>query len=312
MSAGNLAESRSGMSDQPPPKKKKKLKPGEESAESDFEVTSTKTAAFPKVTLAKPKVHAPVVAQGAIHRRQHAEPPPGEPKKVYVPPGGLHPGAPPMTGFEKKALKSVFGGDEQLKSIKSFFTSTPDQSHDTDVDAPVFDGTVAAPGVEGRDLARAIKAPVQSREGNRSAETYLNVIHQFAVGVNPRYDPDGDKPRGHIFIWDVTRAMGAEIPHFLGIKELNLAQTVDWIRHDALMKGWQRADISLALQVAAAGAPVLAVPKEIKTKWIGVVRPNERAKDGKPLLSAAGKERGNGLTVQQAFGVFAVEYFVHG
>ncbi len=175
-----------------------------------------------------------------------------------------------------------------------------------------FDGETPAPEVTSRDIWKALTPPVQSREGKRTAELYRQAIDQFAPGQNPRYEPDEDgKSRAHIFIWDLSRAMNAEVPHFVGNKELSLAQTCDWIRYEGGGRGWLKCDPVRASEAIAAGMPVLALPKELKLKAIGVVRPDGRAQDGKPLLAAAGSPRGARLTLKEALGVFAVEYYFH-
>lgn len=175
-----------------------------------------------------------------------------------------------------------------------------------------YDGVRPAKEVVSRDLWKAINAPVQSRAGRRSAQLYKLVIDQFAVGHNPRYEPDApDKPRAHIFVWDVTRAMNCEVPHFVGPRELTLAQTVDWIRHEGPMRGWRRVDFSEAAEATAEGQCVIAMPKDIKVKLLGVCRPKETTPDGKPKIAAAAKGRGNSLVSFLAFGTDQLEYFVH-
>src|SRR5262249_54987938 len=135
---------------------------------------------------------------------------------------------------------------------------------------------------------------------------------QFAPGNNPRYEPDADgKSRAHIFIWDFSRAMNAEVPHFVGMKELSLVQTCDWIRYEGGERGWLKCDLARAFEASSGGMPVRALPKELKLKMVGVVRPGERAADGKPLVAAAGLPRGHRLTLKEALGVLAVEYYFH-
>jgi hypothetical protein len=153
---------------------------------------------------------------------------------------------------------------------------------------------------------------MQSREGKRSADAYEQVINQFAVGTNPRYEPDGpDKPRAHIFVWDVTKAMNAEIPHFVGPKEMGLGQTVDWVRLEGPMRGWRKVPAPDAIEQALLGCPVVALPKDPRTKMIAMVRPAPAGANGQPRFATAGKSRANDLGLLEALGVFAAEYFVH-
>lgn len=175
-----------------------------------------------------------------------------------------------------------------------------------------YDGKTPAKEVVSRDLWKAINAPVQSRVGRRTPQILGLLIDQFAVGHNPRYEPDApDRPRAHIFVWDVTRAMSCEVPHFVGPKELTLSQTVDWLRHEGPMRGWRRVDPLDALQSAQKGLPVIVVPKDIKLKLMGICRPGAPHTDGKPKVAAAAKSRGNSLTNLEALGTNQVEYFVH-
>lgn len=217
---------------------------------------------------------------------------------------------------QEQMLKSEFGTDD-VTQFDGLIDGRTKGRTALEVDEATgagqsFDGTTPAPGVTSRDTLRAVAAPVQSREGNRSADTYLKIIHQFAVANNPRYDPDAPgKPRAHIFVWDVTRAMNCEIPHFLGGREMSLGLMVEWLRHEGPMNGWRRATDQVALMAANEGCPVVVVPREIRIKLMAVVLPGDPTPDGPPYLCGAAVGRGNKLTIKDAFGVFAVEYFLH-
>ncbi|MBX5482378.1 MAG: hypothetical protein IRZ16_11170, partial [Myxococcaceae bacterium] len=219
---------------------------------------------------------------------------------------------------ERQLLQSEFAGDDVTQFDGLIDGNTHGRTaveRDDDpqlLAAQDFDGNTPAPGLTSRDTLKAVVGPIQSREGRRSAEVYRKVLDQFAVGANPRYDPDApDKPRAHIFVWDVTRAMHCEIPHFLGGRELSLGLMVEWLRHEAPMRGWRRATAAVALMAANEGCPVVVVPKELRIKLMAMGRPGEAAPDGNPYLSAAALGRGNHLTVKEAFGVMAVEFFLH-
>lgn len=178
--------------------------------------------------------------------------------------------------------------------------------------ATSFDGKTPAKEVTSRDVWKAINAPLQSRPGRRSAELYGMVLYQFAVGANPRYESDApDKPRTHIFIWDVTRAMNVEVPHFAGARELNASQTCQWLRFEGPARGWLRVDPTRALQAANDGMPVLAMPKDVKIDLLALVRPGEMGPNKRPLLSGVGLQRGYDLPAEEIFGASVVEFFYH-
>jgi hypothetical protein len=257
-------------------------------------------AAAPKATQAEMKAVAPAAAAPA-------------------PAAAAVPAAPrDLTQYQKQQLGSEFQSAEaQRKRTAVLGSSTPGAKALSEEPAAApptqrFDGKTPAPELAGRDVWKAVVAPVQSREGHRSGALYDQVLKQFAVGVNARYEPEAPgKPRGHLFVWDVSRAMGCEVPHFVGAKELTYAQTCDWLRHEGPMRGWVRAGPYDVFSLAQKGQLVLALPKEIKIKGLGVVFPQPETADGKPLMCGAALERGWGLHLRAFFGVMAVEYFTH-
>ena len=85
-----------------------------------------------------------------------------------------------------------------------------------------------ASGTTVKNQASHTTPPIQSNETNRSVALYNNVINQFAVQYNPRYTQvyvNGTltKTYCNIFVWDVTSAMGAPIPHWVDAKGLPAA-----------------------------------------------------------------------------------------
>jgi hypothetical protein len=214
--------------------------------------------------------------------------------------------------FKKVIDRSAFDDEHsQAGALLGEQRAPPREEENTGV-GRTFDGMTPPPELTSRDLWKAINAPLQSREGRRSAELYTQVLNQFAVGHNPRYEPEGpNKPRAHIFVWDVTRAMNAEIPHFVGARELNLVQTCDWLRHEGPMRGWRKGDIDEALAAANEGKPVVALPKDTSVRLLAMVRPGEPGPDSRPRLAAAALARGNDLGCRETFGTMAVEYFLH-
>ena len=175
-----------------------------------------------------------------------------------------------------------------------------------------FDGKDVPRVLQGRDVWIALQAPLQSREGKRSKETYEMLIKQFGVTVNPRYDDEAPgKVRGHIFVWDVSRALNCEIPHFVGAKELTLAQTCDWLRHEGPMRGWKRVTGDDVLTAANAGRLVIALPRETRTKHIAVVTPQETPADGSPRLTGICLKRDINVHPREMFSAKPIDCFYH-
>ena len=175
----------------------------------------------------------------------------------------------------------------------------------------VYDGVTPAEAVSSTEPWMAVTAPLQSQEGRRSAPLYASVIDQFAAGHNPRYLPDPPaKPRAHLFVWDVSRAMGCEVPHFLGGKEMSLLETVDWIRREAPMRGWRRLDAGRATAAAERGELVLAIPRDPRQRLVAVVRPGGLGPDGFPRVASANLKRGANLGANEVLGRL-IEYYGH-
>ncbi len=177
---------------------------------------------------------------------------------------------------------------------------------------PRFDGKTAPDAVKGRDLWKAVQPPLVNRLGKRSRELYEQAIKQFAVTTNPRYDDDAPgKPRAHIFVWDLSRAMSCEIPHFVGARELTLAQTCDWLRHEGPMRGWKRLNDFEAVDVANTGLLVVALPRDRLNKLLAVVAPQAAPPDNKPRLTGVGRVRSDGAHPREFFGAPAIDCFFH-
>lgn len=147
------------------------------------------------------------------------------------------------------------------------------------------------------DRGAPLNAPLTNGEGNRSAFSYAKVIDQFRVEESERYEP-GEKTYCNIFVWDVTRALGAEIPHYvlkddqagasavdeLGRfkveaakrEELNVNSTVGWLKDHGPSNGWRRVDARMAQGMANGGHPAVAVwanPNSGKHGHIAIIRP---------------------------------------
>lgn len=119
--------------------------------------------------------------------------------------------------------------------------------------------------------------PLTNDAGNRSAQQYDAVIDQFDVTRNSRYAPyrNGSDTYCNIYVWDVTRAMGAEIPHYIhpqtgdmlgypppkGALETTANRLYDWLQNHGERYGWIQVDEATAQLAANAGQPAVTVLK---------------------------------------------------
>ncbi|MGQ9896466.1 MAG: peptidoglycan-binding protein, partial [Acidobacteriota bacterium] len=195
----------------------------------------------------------------------------------------------------------------------------------------IYDGTRPAPGTTNTNAARPIDAPLKGDPNHRTAETYNNVINQFAVAHNPRYairDSSGDGIKDtfcNIFVWDVTRAMGAEIPHWVDrrtgqpttvynysqSRELDANATMDWLRQHGAQHGWRQVSAEEAQRLANEGHPTMVGWKNPNgIGHVAIVRPGNINERG-PAIAQAGLTNVNYAHVRDTFGRAPVEYWVN-
>lgn len=197
--------------------------------------------------------------------------------------------------------------------------------------SPVFDGQTPAPGTTRINAALPVTPAVTNLPGTRSASEYNNVIDQFAVEKNPRYairDSNGDGRDDtfcNIFVWDVTKAMGAEVPHWVyadgspaeagakGAHELNANGVYQWLENHGSDRGWRVVNAEEAQAYANNGKPVVATWENPTggAGHVAMVRPGSYSEtDGPTIAQAGGKNLGE-ATLKQGFGNRIPLYYVH-
>jgi hypothetical protein len=222
-----------------------------------------------------------------------------------------------MTDAQKKQQDDAFASWSAGRKRANFIASPTNPGRMKEVIEEDFidpdwnpDGTRPLPDLDMRETWRAVKSPFTSKFGARTKESYEQAFKQFAIGNNPRYDEDGPgKHRGHIFVWDVSRAMGCEIPHFVGARELTVGQTADWLRHEGPMRQWMKISASDAFRWVELGMMVVALPKDQKLKHLAIVTPQPDAE--LPLLTGAGLVIGHLKTPEELFGTDDLECYYH-
>ncbi|WP_066683579.1 hypothetical protein [Christensenella intestinihominis] len=169
--------------------------------------------------------------------------------------------------------------------------------------------------------------------GERNASTYRAVIDQFHVETNERYrvnkSGSGDT-YCNIFAWDVTRAMGAEVPHYISAsgapassgqedaRELDANGVNDWLNTYGQTYGWRKVSPEEAQQYANMGMPAVTSWKNSSGHGhLQVVSPSA---DGSydagrgVAIAQAGRQLKNYDYASCAYSsqrLAEVEYFVH-
>lgn len=111
------------------------------------------------------------------------------------------------------------------------------------------------------DQWRPLTKMMTNAPGDRSQESLRAVIDQFGLATSARYAPRDGLTFCNIFSWDVTRALGCEVPHWWDAdgkrRELTANETLRLMRGGAF-PGWQMCAPAMIADIACTGAPVLA------------------------------------------------------
>lgn len=229
------------------------------------------------------------------------------------------------------SLPDLLEANQQINHIDTIQVgqaiNVPDPASPPPPAAFSFDGIHPAPGTTVAARERYTNPPLTNAEGNREVSTYTEVIDQFAVGHNPRHLPSSGFTFCNIFVWDVTRAMGAEIPHWIdalgniavpfstGAQEITINAGVDWLKRFGDRHGWKLATIQQAQSNANEGKVAVVVWKNPIPGGHGhtaVIRPGSITTDG-PLIAQAGAANFNAGRLKHGFGTrTGLQYYVHG
>ena len=169
-----------------------------------------------------------------------------------------------------------------------------------------------------------------SKPGNRSAQSLVAVIDQFDVEHCPRYtvrDTTGDGKLDtfcNVFAWDVSRALGAELPHWVddhgkpalarapGARELSANALVGWLHSHGAAYGWTLVPEATARIYALSGHPAFVTWKNPRggSGHIAVVKPGPTM--GEPQIAQAGANNFTAGTLSRGFGSASpLEWWIH-
>jgi hypothetical protein len=176
------------------------------------------------------------------------------------------------------------------------------------IDPGRYDGRTPAPECTSTRASANVDPPLtNSAAAGRDPNTYAQVINQFGVGENPRYARRNGNTYCNIFAWDVTRAMGAELPHWRrhdgtpaqpferGAYEMNANGTARWLEQHGDRYGWRRVSAEEAQSHANRGAPAVAIRENPGgIGHVAVVRPGEMTDRGPCIAQAGGRNFNEG------------------
>jgi len=114
-------------------------------------------------------------------------------------------------------------------------------------------------------------ANVVGSAAHRELYLYRAALEQFDVTECARYQPKGGQTFCNIYVWDCTRALGCEIPHWVtstgdaaksgqeGAIELSANAIKAWLDKHGTRMGWIETTSWGAHEAASKGQPVVAV-----------------------------------------------------
>ncbi len=186
-----------------------------------------------------------------------------------------------------------------------------------------------------------LNAPDTNDQSHRSAYNYFKVIRQFKVQESERY-ASGKATYCNIYVWDVTRAMGAEIPHWVikgdpngasavgpdgkfivareecvsgnRCREERANDLVDWLRAHGKNNGWSRVDARMAQEMADGGHPAIAIWRNAVSGapgHVAMVRPGSVGDRRGDAISQAGGYVVDAKHIRNYFNKKGIQYWYH-
>jgi len=156
-----------------------------------------------------------------------------------------------------------------------------------------------------------VTAPLTSGTALRSPDLLVQVIAQFEVETTPRYAPRNGKTYCNIFVWDVTRALGCEVPHWWLSTELTANALAGWLAKVGPIHGWEMAHKKVACAYAKEGKPAIAIWKNpgAGPGHIAVLVPSRF--ESETEIAQAGKTNFSRGSLTRGFGARSVTFYVH-
>lgn len=177
------------------------------------------------------------------------------------------------------------------------------------------------------------KAPLGGTPEARSPELLERIIRRCLVATADRYRPNRQGRQEtycNIFVWDVTSALAAEIPHWVALSDLivpadpdfsgNLAVETTanflcgWLAGPGREYGWIPATAATALIYANEGRPAVAMLENQEGHGhMAMLRPGKAHPQKGIPIAQAGRVRFDDGFLNDGFGVATarVTYYVH-
>lgn len=173
---------------------------------------------------------------------------------------------------------------------------------------------------------KEITPRVTNYEGERSAEAYNAVIADLDVENRGRYARTSKDTWCNIYVWDVTKAMGCEIPHYYSkttgepltrayclkhpgeYYEMSADRMASYLANYGRDCGWMECDADTAIAMANQGYPT--VTAATTTGHVAMVVPQNEGESGVKISQAGASNFEHGA-INKGFGKHSVKYYYH-
>jgi hypothetical protein len=157
-----------------------------------------------------------------------------------------------------------------------------------------------------------VTAPLTNGSDNRTPQRYAAVLEQFEIEKNPRYQPVGDKTFCATLTWDVTRALGCEVPHWVFGKEISANDLEAWFATAGRRQLWREVIEAEAMETANKGLPTVVNyrNKSGGHGHVAMLRPQVLSDIG-PQIAQAGTICFTKGKLEDGFGRLPVRLYTH-
>ena len=166
---------------------------------------------------------------------------------------------------------------------------------------------------------QVLDGDIANKRGERSLLTYRDVLSQFHVEVNPRYAPRQGTTFCNIYVWDCTRALGCEVPHWVGPAgqavppgqgtETTANALLPWFIRRGPAEGWKEVYPQDALVHVQEGRPCVAQYTAPRGHGhIAMVLPGP---NGSLNVAQAGGKCLFDVPLKTGFGTCTPRFFIH-
>lgn len=179
-----------------------------------------------------------------------------------------------------------------------------------------------------------VEPPLRGEPGKRSRGVLLSVVAQFNLETAERYRPvhrllsNGELASDsfcNVFLWDVTKALGCEVPHWVdrvtgrpagvgaqGAVEYRANDVVGWLEAHGREYGWQlctRGEASAAAERGEVAIVVWRNPNPEKPGHVALVVP--AVSPGAVFIAQAGAHNFTSEPLERGFGDLPPTFYRH-